>query len=112
MDHNVPTQDRFNIKDPISKQQIDTLSQNCADFGVTLFDLNSFDQGVVHVMGPELGLHILVIQLFAATAILRHMVHLALLAFGIGTSEVEHVMATQCLQQSKAKTLEVRINGN
>jgi 3-isopropylmalate/(R)-2-methylmalate dehydratase large subunit len=111
MDHNVPTKDRFNIKDPISKQQIDTLSQNCADFGVTLFDLNSADQGVVHVMGPELGLTHPGNTIVCGDSHTSTHGAFGALAFGIGTSEVEHVMATQCLQQSKAKTLEVRING-
>ncbi|MEX2460351.1 MAG: 3-isopropylmalate dehydratase large subunit [Paenibacillaceae bacterium] len=111
MDHNVPTQDRFNIKDPISKQQIDTLSQNCADFGVKLFDLNSADQGVVHVIGPELGLTHPGNTIVCGDSHTSTHGAFGALAFGIGTSEVEHVMATQCLQQSKAKTLEVRING-
>jgi len=111
MDHNVPTKDRFNIKDPISKQQIDTLSQNCADFGVTLFDLYSADQGVVHVMGPELGLTHPGKTIVCGDSHTSTHGAFGALAFGIGTSEVEHVLATQCLQQSKAKTLEVRIDG-
>ncbi|MFD2612091.1 3-isopropylmalate dehydratase large subunit [Paenibacillus gansuensis] len=111
MDHNVPTKDRFNITDPISKQQIDTLSQNCADFGVTLFDLNHIDQGVVHVMGPEIGLTHPGKTIVCGDSHTSTHGAFGALAFGIGTSEVEHVLATQCLQQSKAKTLEVRING-
>jgi 3-isopropylmalate/(R)-2-methylmalate dehydratase large subunit len=111
MDHNVPTKDRFNITDPISKQQIETLSKNCADFGVTLFDLNHIDQGVVHVMGPELGLtHPGKTIVCGDSHTSTHGAYGAL-AFGIGTSEVEHVLATQCLQQAKPKTLEVRVNG-
>ncbi|WP_281888040.1 3-isopropylmalate dehydratase large subunit [Paenibacillus sp. YYML68] len=111
MDHNVPTKDRFNITDPISKQQIDTLSKNCADFGVTLFDLNHIDQGVVHVMGPEVGLTHPGKTIVCGDSHTSTHGAFGALAFGIGTSEVEHVLATQCLQQSKAKTLEVRING-
>ncbi|WP_248925495.1 3-isopropylmalate dehydratase large subunit [Paenibacillus hamazuiensis] len=111
MDHNVPTKDRFNITDPISKQQVDTLSKNCADFGVTLFDLNSIDQGVVHVMGPELGLTHPGKTIVCGDSHTSTHGAFGALAFGIGTSEVEHVLATQCLQQSKPKTLEVRING-
>ncbi|MBP1994794.1 3-isopropylmalate dehydratase large subunit [Paenibacillus eucommiae] len=111
MDHNVPTKDRFNISDPISKQQIDTLSQNCRDFGVTLFDLDSIDQGVVHVMGPELGLTHPGKTIVCGDSHTSTHGAFGALAFGIGTSEVEHVMATQTLQQSKAKTLEVRIDG-
>lgn len=111
MDHNVPTKDRFNIKDPISKQQIDTLSKNCADFGVTLYDLDTIDQGVVHVMGPELGLTHPGKTIVCGDSHTSTHGAFGALAFGIGTSEVEHVLATQCLQQAKAKTLEVRFTG-
>src|SRR5690554_1692288 len=112
MDHNVPTQDRFNIKDPISKQQIDTLSENCAEFGVKLYDLNSLDQGVVHVMGPELGLTQPGKTIVCGDSHTSTHGAFGALAFGIGTSEVEHVLATQCLQQSKAKNMEIRVNGS
>lgn len=111
MDHNVPTKDRFNITDPISKQQIDTLTQNCQDFGVTLFDLNTIDQGVVHVMGPELGLTHPGKTIVCGDSHTSTHGAFGALAFGIGTSEVEHVLATQCLQQAKPKTLEVRFVG-
>ncbi|WP_438445662.1 3-isopropylmalate dehydratase large subunit [Gorillibacterium sp. sgz5001074] len=111
MDHNVPTKDRFNITDPISKQQIETLSKNCADFGVTLFDLNHIDQGVVHVMGPEVGLTHPGKTIVCGDSHTSTHGAFGALAFGIGTSEVEHVLATQCLQQAKPKTLEVRVNG-
>ncbi len=111
MDHNVPTKDRFNITDPISKQQIDTLAKNCADFGVKLFDLNHIDQGVVHVMGPEVGLTHPGKTIVCGDSHTSTHGAFGALAFGIGTSEVEHVLATQCLQQAKPKTLEVRING-
>jgi 3-isopropylmalate/(R)-2-methylmalate dehydratase large subunit len=112
MDHNVPTKDRFNITDPISRQQIDTLSKNCADFGVTLFDLNSVDQGVVHVMGPELGLTHPGKTIVCGDSHTATHGAFGALAFGIGTSEVEHVLATQCLQQVKSKTMEVRVKGS
>lgn len=112
MDHNVPTKDRFNITDPISKQQIDTLTQNCKDFGVKLFDLDNIDQGVVHVMGPEIGLTHPGKTIVCGDSHTSTHGAFGALAFGIGTSEVEHVMATQCLQQSKAKTMEVRFTGN
>lgn len=111
MDHNVPTKDRFNIKDPISKQQIDTLTANCEEFGVTLFDLSSMDQGVVHVMGPELGLTHPGKTIVCGDSHTSTHGAFGALAFGIGTSEVEHVLATQTLQQAKPKTMEVRING-
>ncbi|TLS53152.1 3-isopropylmalate dehydratase large subunit [Paenibacillus antri] len=111
MDHNVPTKDRFNIADPISKQQVDTLTKNAQDFGVTLYDLNSIDQGVVHVMGPELGLTHPGKTIVCGDSHTSTHGAFGALAFGIGTSEVEHVLATQCLQQSKPKTMEVRVNG-
>ncbi|UVI27809.1 3-isopropylmalate dehydratase large subunit [Paenibacillus spongiae] len=112
MDHNVPTKDRYNITDPISKQQIDTLTQNCKDFGVTLFDLDSIDQGVVHVMGPELGLTHPGKTIVCGDSHTSTHGAFGALAFGIGTSEVEHVMATQCLQQAKPKTMEVKFIGS
>ncbi|ASA22861.1 3-isopropylmalate dehydratase large subunit [Paenibacillus donghaensis] len=111
MDHNVPTTDRYNIKDPISKQQIDTLSQNCRDFGVKLYDLDNIDQGVVHVMGPEIGLTHPGKTIVCGDSHTSTHGAFGALAFGIGTSEVEHVLATQCLQQSKAKTMEIRFTG-
>lgn len=111
MDHNVPTKDRFNITDPISRQQIDTLSKNCAEFGVTLYDLNSLDQGVVHVMGPELGLTLPGKTIVCGDSHTSTHGAFGALAFGIGTSEVEHVLATQCLQQSTSKTMEIRFKG-
>jgi 3-isopropylmalate/(R)-2-methylmalate dehydratase large subunit len=112
MDHNVPTKDRFNISDPISKQQVDTLTQNANEFGVKLYDLSSIDQGVVHVMGPELGLTAPGKTIVCGDSHTSTHGAFGALAFGIGTSEVEHVLATQCLQQSKPKTMEIRFVGN
>jgi len=111
MDHNVPTKDRFNITDPISKQQVETLAKNASDFGVTLYDLHSIDQGVVHVMGPELGLTHPGKTIVCGDSHTSTHGAFGALAFGIGTSEVEHVLATQCLQQAKPKTMEVRVVG-
>src|SRR5690606_11500049 len=111
MDHNVPTKDRFNIKDPISKQQVDTLTKNCQDFGIKLYDLNTVDQGVVHVMGPELGLTQPGKTIVCGDSHTSTHGAFGALAFGIGTSEVEHVLATQCLQQAKPKTMEVHVKG-
>lgn len=111
MDHNVPTKDRFNIKDPISKQQVDTLTKNCQEFGIKLFDLHSIDQGVVHVMGPELGLTQPGKTIVCGDSHTSTHGAFGALAFGIGTSEVEHVLATQCLQQAKPKTMEVHVKG-
>jgi len=111
-DHNVPTTDRsLPIVDPISKQQIDTLTQNCKDFGVTLFDLKSEYQGIVHVIGPELGITQPGMTIVCGDSHTSTHGAFGALAFGIGTSEVEHVMATQCLQQSKPKTMEIRVIG-
>src|SRR5690606_31568377 len=111
MDHNVPTQDRFNITDPISRQQIETLERNCREFGIRLFDLHSADQGIVHVMGPELGLTQPGMTIVCGDSHTSTHGAFGALAFGIGTSEVEHVLATQCLQQAKSKTMEVRVKG-
>ncbi len=111
MDHNVPTKDRFNIADPISKQQVDTLTKNALEFGVKLYDLNTIDQGVVHVMGPELGLTHPGKTIVCGDSHTSTHGAFGALAFGIGTSEVEHVLATQCLQQAKPKTMEVRFVG-
>lgn len=111
MDHNVPTKDRYNIKDPISKKQIETLETNCAEFGVTLYDLKSPEQGIVHVIGPELGLTHPGKTIVCGDSHTATHGAFGALAFGIGTSEVEHVLATQCLQQSKSKTMNIAING-
>ncbi|MFO1518494.1 MAG: 3-isopropylmalate dehydratase large subunit [bacterium] len=111
MDHNVPTVDRYNIKDEIARAQIDALTQNCKDFGITLYDLKSENQGVVHIIGPEMGLTL------PGTTIVCGDSHTAThgafgtLAFGIGTSEVEHVLATQTLRQKRAKTFKVEFTG-
>ena len=112
MDHNVPTVDRYNIKDPISKQQIDTLAKNCEEFGVTLFDLNSKNQGIIHVISPELGLTLPGKTIVCGDSHTATHGAFGALAFGIGTSEVEHVLATQCLPQEKSKTMNVKIIGN
>ena len=111
MDHNVPTKDRHNIEDPISRQQIETLARNCKDFGIKLFDLYAPEQGIVHVLGPELGLTQPGKTIVCGDSHTSTHGAFGALAFGIGTSEVEHVLATQCLQQAKSKTMEVRFVG-
>ncbi len=112
-DHNVPTTDRrLPIADAISKQQIDTLRANCREFGVRLFDLGDADQGIVHVIGPELGLTQPGMTIVCGDSHTATHGALGALAFGIGTSEVEHVLATQTLRQSKPKSLEVRVDGS
>ena len=111
-DHNVPTSDRrLPIADPVSKQQIDTLRTNCQEFGVRLFDLDDADQGIVHVIGPELGITQPGMTVVCGDSHTATHGALGALAFGIGTSEVEHVLATQTLRQGKPKSLEVRVNG-
>jgi 3-isopropylmalate/(R)-2-methylmalate dehydratase large subunit len=111
-DHNVPTTDRrLPILDPISKQQIDTLRQNCEEFGIQLYDLNNAKQGIVHVIGPELGLTQPGMTIVCGDSHTATHGAFGALAFGIGTSEVEHVLATQTLLQSKPKTFELRIDG-
>lgn len=111
MDHNVPTKDRYNITDPISKKQIRTLENNCEEFGVTLFGLDSPDQGIVHIIGPELGLTHPGKTIVCGDSHTATHGAFGALAFGIGTSEVEHVLATQCLQQRKSKTMNVKVEG-
>ncbi len=111
MDHNVPTTDRaVPIADPISKLQMDTLARNCEEFGIALYDLHDRRQGIVHVIGPELGLTQPGMTIVCGDSHTSTHGAFGALAFGIGTSEVEHVLATQCLQQPKPKTMEIRID--
>ncbi len=111
-DHNVPTSDRsLPIADEISKQQIDTLRDNCKEFGITYYDLDDFRQGIVHVIGPELGYTQPGMTIVCGDSHTSTHGAFGALAFGIGTSEVEHVLATQTLLQSKPKTLELRVDG-
>ncbi len=111
-DHNVPTTDRsLPIVDLISKQQIDTLTKNCADFGITYYGLGHLNQGVVHVMGPELGYTQPGMTIVCGDSHTSTHGAFGALAFGIGTSEVEHVLATQTLLQQKPKTMELRVDG-
>ncbi len=111
MDHNVPTVDRLNIKDPISKAQIEALTQNCTEFGITLYDLKSDRQGIVHIIGPELGLTLPGTTIVCGDSHTSTHGAFGALAFGIGTSEVEHVLATQCLVQRRPKTFKVEFKG-
>jgi 3-isopropylmalate/(R)-2-methylmalate dehydratase large subunit len=111
-DHNVPTTDRsLPIADPISKQQIDTLRENCRQFGIRLYDLHDPQQGIVHVIGPELGMTQPGMTIVCGDSHTATHGAFGALAFGIGTSEVEHVLATQTLLQSRPKTLELRVDG-
>ena len=111
MDHNVPTDDRLTIRDPISKAQIDALTNNCAAFGITLYDLASDHQGIVHIIGPELGLTLPGTTIVCGDSHTSTHGAFGTLAFGIGTSEVEHVLATQCLPQTRPKTFKVEFTG-
>lgn len=111
MDHNVPTKERHIIKDMISKTQMETLKQNCDEFGVSLADINHPDNGIVHVIGPELGLTQPGKTIVCGDSHTSTHGAFGALAFGIGTSEVEHVLATQTLWQTKPKTLNLRVNG-
>jgi 3-isopropylmalate/(R)-2-methylmalate dehydratase large subunit len=112
-DHNVPTTDRsLPIADPVSKQQIESLRQNCREFGVRLYDLDSINQGIVHVIGPELGFTQPGMTIVCGDSHTATHGAFGALAFGIGTSEVEHVMATQTLLQAKPETFELRVNGH
>ncbi|MDQ0257272.1 3-isopropylmalate/(R)-2-methylmalate dehydratase large subunit [Evansella vedderi] len=111
MDHNVPTLDRYFIKDPVSKKQMETLKENCEEFGIPLADIDHPDQGIVHVIGPELGLTQPGKTIVCGDSHTSTHGAFGALAFGIGTSEVEHVLATQTLWQTKPKTLNVKVNG-
>jgi 3-isopropylmalate/(R)-2-methylmalate dehydratase large subunit len=112
MDHNVPTTDRsLPIADPVSAKQIETLSQNCKEFGITLFDLHSPEQGIIHVIGPELGLTLPGLTIVCGDSHTSTHGAFGALAFGIGTSEAEHVLSTQCLLQDKPKTFLIAVNG-
>jgi 3-isopropylmalate/(R)-2-methylmalate dehydratase large subunit len=114
VDHNVPTssvQDRLHILDPIADRQIEALRKNCAEFGVELYDVQSPEQGIVHIIGPELGLTKPGMTIVCGDSHTSTHGAFGALAFGIGTSEVEHVMATQTLPQGKPKTFRISVEG-
>src|SRR5579864_8226579 len=112
VDHNIPTEPRGTpIFDPIAKRQIEALQNNCRDFGVRLFDMDSPEQGIVHVIGPELGLTQPGMTIVCGDSHTSTHGAFGALAFGIGTSEVEHVLATQCLPQRKPKTMLIEVSG-
>jgi len=111
-DHNVPTTDRSEgITDPISKLQVDTLDENCASFGITQFKMNDLRQGIVHVIGPEQGATLPGMTVVCGDSHTSTHGAFGALAFGIGTSEVEHVLATQTLLMKKSKNMLVRVEG-
>ena len=101
VDHNVPTENQLDIREPLSRRQVETLRANCREFGVTLYDINSGHQGIVHVIGPELGLTLPGTTIVCGDSHTSTHGAFGALAFGIGTSEVEHVLATQTLWQGR-----------
>ena len=112
VDHNIPTTDRsVPITDPLAARQMDALRKNCAEFGIPLYDVDSPQQGIVHVIAPELGLTQPGMTIVCGDSHTSTHGALGALAFGIGTSEVEHVLATQCLPQTKPRTMNVRVDG-
>ncbi|CCE25191.1 3-isopropylmalate dehydratase large subunit [Methylotuvimicrobium alcaliphilum] len=111
-DHNVPTTDRDKgIADPVSRLQVETLEKNCAEFGITEFDMSDIRQGIVHVVGPEQGATLPGMTVVCGDSHTSTHGASGALAFGIGTSEVEHVLATQCLVQKKAKNMLIKVDG-
>ncbi|WP_105166957.1 3-isopropylmalate dehydratase large subunit [Pseudoalteromonas sp. T1lg23B] len=112
MDHNVSTKSRsLDAASDVSKNQLMALAKNCEEFGIVLYDLNSINQGIVHVMGPEQGITLPGTTIVCGDSHTSTHGAFGALAHGIGTSEVEHVLATQTLQQKKAKSLKIQING-
>jgi 3-isopropylmalate/(R)-2-methylmalate dehydratase large subunit len=112
VDHNVPTEPRGTpITDPIAAKQIRALQRNCKEFGIRLYDMGSPNQGIVHVIGPELGLTQPGMTVVCGDSHTSTHGAFGALAFGIGTSEVEHVLATQCLPQRKPKTMRIEVRG-
>jgi len=111
-DHNVPTTARDQgISDPVSRIQVETLDANCREFGITEFTMNDIRQGIVHVIGPEQGATLPGMTLVCGDSHTATHGAFGTLAFGIGTSEVEHVLATQCLLQKKMKNMRIRVEG-
>ena len=111
-DHNVPTTGRIHgITDPISRLQVETLDRNCDELGITEFRMNDLRQGIVHVIGPEQGATLPGMTVVCGDSHTSTHGAFACLAFGIGTSEVEHVLATQCLSMKKARTMQILVEG-
>ncbi len=110
-DHNVSTTDQTTIRDAMSRMQVETLKKNCADFGIELYGLDSTKQGIVHVIGPELGLTQPGMTIVCGDSHTSTHGACGALAFGIGTTEIAHVFATQCLISRPMKTMEIRVEG-
>lgn len=112
-DHNTPTHDQDKpIEDPVSKKQVDLLAKNCEDFGLTHYAMNTPDNGIVHVVGPEKGLSLPGMTIVCGDSHTSTHGAMGAVAFGIGTSEVEMVMASQCILQQKPKSMRININGS
>src|SRR5678809_1420990 len=99
------------IRDRVSKMKLETLGRNCKEFGITFYDMTSPDQGIVHVIGPELGFTLPGTTIVCGDSHTSTHGAFGALAFGIGTSEVEHVLATQCIWMKKSKNFEIVLNG-
>ena len=111
-DHNTPTHDQDKpVDDPVSRKQLDTLDKNCEEFGLTEFKMNSKDNGIIHVVGPEKGLSLPGMTIVCGDSHTSTHGAMGAVAFGIGTSEVEMVMASQCILQQKPKSMRINING-
>lgn len=111
-DHNIPTHDQDKpIADPVGRKQVDTLDKNCAEFGLTEFKMNTKDNGIIHVVGPEKGLSLPGMTIVCGDSHTSTHGAMGAVAFGIGTSEVEMVMASQCILQQKPKSMRISING-
>lgn len=112
-DHNTPTHDQDKpIEDPVSKAQVDTLERNCAEFGVHHFGMNTPDNGIIHVVGPEKGLSLPGMTIVCGDSHTSTHGAMGAVAFGIGTSEVEMVLASQCILQKKPKSMSIRVEGD
>jgi len=112
-DHNTPTHDQDKpIEEPLSKKQVDTLDRNCREFGLTEFKMNTPDNGIIHVVGPEKGLSLPGMTIVCGDSHTSTHGAVGAVAFGIGTSEVEMVMATQCILQQKPKSMRISIEGS
>lgn len=110
-EHNVPTINRESIRDPLSRRQVETLGENCVTFGVDEIKLNDERQGIVHIVGPEQGLTLPGATVVCGDSHTSTHGAFGCLAFGIGTTEIEHVMATQCLRTKRAKTMKIDVGG-
>jgi len=110
-DHNVPTTDISVVEDPVSAKQLEMLERNCREFGIACYPMGDANQGIVHVIGPELGLTLPGMTIVCGDSHTSTHGAFGALAFGIGTSEVEHVLATQTLPQARPKTMAVEVDG-